>query len=214
MAEWDGVTKRDDYREAMVADRDRLADAARDGRWPDVFALLREHPWVNRGRVGGRSAFTPLHQAAWHGAPVDVVRKLLDLGAWRTIRAANGQRPLDVADERGHHHLRELLQPAPKHPLSDAVADGMREQLHLLIRGRIPELYEKSRLWLPQVEPLTELDEPTLWFPVPGLYGGFSIELSDHELTVRSWCRVAGGWAQTHRVTRDTIQLLESGWDI
>ncbi|HEY4456820.1 MAG TPA: hypothetical protein VGN81_21085 [Pseudonocardiaceae bacterium] len=212
--EWDGVTKRDVYREPLVAERDRLADAAKAGRWPDVLALVRAHSWANRTRLGGASAFTALHQAAWHGAAEDVVRELVDLGAWRTIRATNRQRPIDIAEERGHRHLRDILKPAPKHPLPETVCTGMEEQLHLLIRGRIPKLYWESELRLPQVEPITELDETTLWFPVPGLYGGFNIELSGHELTVQSWNRVHGGWAQTHRVTEDTIQLVESGWDI
>lgn len=212
--EWDGVGNRDSYREPIVVQRDRLADAAGEGRWPDVLALLRDRSWANCVRLGGTSGFTPLHQAAWHGAEVAVVLELIELGAWRTIRAANRQRPVDVAEEKGHRHLLDVLRPAPKHPLPDAVSAGMQEQLHLLIRGRIPKLYLENRLRLPQIEPLTELDEPKLWFPVPGLYGGFSIELGGAELTVRSWNRVHGGWAQTHRITRDTIQLVESGWDI
>jgi hypothetical protein len=212
--EWDGVTKRDVYREPVVAERDRLADAAVAGRWPDVFELLRTHPWANRTRLGGTSAFTPLHQAARHGAAEDVVRQLVELGAWRSIRTVTGQRPIDLAEERGHRHLAEILLPAPVHLLPDAVCTGLQEQLHLLIRGRIPQLYVDGALRLPQVEPITELDDPTLWFPVPGLYGGFRIELSGQELTVQSWNRVHGGWAQTHRITQDTIALLESGWDI
>lgn len=213
-AEWDGVTLRSDYHDIHVADRDRLADAARDAEWTEVLRRLREMPWVNRSRVGGKSAFAPLHQAAWHGADPGVVRALVELGAWRTLRASNGQRALDIATDRGHDHLLDLLRPAPEHPVDDTVRSGLEDQLHLLIRGRVPRLVTEHRLRLPQLEPLTELTSSKLWFPVPGMYGGFAITLHDNELTVDSWCRVAGGSAQTHRITADSIHLVNSGWDI
>jgi hypothetical protein len=212
-AEWDGVVNRSDWQAEVLSDRDRLADAAKAGQWPEMFAVLAQHPWVNRARPGGGSCFAPLHQAAWHGADPAVIHGLLDLGAWRTLRAGDGRRAVDIAEQRGHHRLVEILRPVPVHPVPDAVLDGLREHLHLLIHGRIPRLTTEHELRLPQVAPLTELAPPALWFPVPGLYGGFSIALSGEELTVKSWNRVQGGWARTHLVTADGIRLLESGWD-
>jgi len=212
--EWDGVTDRSNLKPEVLADRDRLADAARAARWPVVFDILARRSWVNRARPGGDRGFTALHQAAWHGADPEVVQRLLDLGAWRTLRADNRQRAVDVAEQHGHHHLVAILRPVAVHPLPDDVVAGLREHLHLLIRGRIPRLVTELRLRLPQVEPLTELAAPRFWFPVPGLYGGFDIELTGRELTVKSWNRVHGGWARTDLVTADGIRLLESGWDI
>ena len=52
-------------------------------------------------RPGGHSRYTVLHQAAHGGAPVAVVEQLLALGAWRTIRTACGERPVDVAGAGG-----------------------------------------------------------------------------------------------------------------
>lgn len=212
-AEWDGVTIRSDYTETNVADRDRLADAARTAHWPEVLRILAEHPWVNLPRVGGRTGFAPLHQAAWHGADPEITGRLVRLGGWRTLRGNDGRRPIDIAEERGHHQLLDILRPDPVQQLPEDVLAGLEEQLYLLIRGRVPDLVTEHRLRLPQLAPLTELTVPRLWFPVPGMYGGFSIELARAELTVRSWNRVFGGWAQTHRVTANSIHLVESGWD-
>lgn len=59
-------------------------------------------------------------------------------------------------------------------------------------------------LRLPELEPLQELERPTMWFPVPGMYGGFSYELSTVSdalvLISTSWSRVMGG-GQCHMVS-------------
>jgi hypothetical protein len=107
----------------------------------------------------------------------------------------------------------EILRPAPVHPLPDDVLDGLEQQLHLLIRGRVPGLVTEHRLFLPQVGPLTELDPPQMRFPVPKMHGSFNIELRGEELTVHSFNRVGGGSGQTHLVTVDSIKLLESDQD-
>ncbi|MFF5492157.1 hypothetical protein [Streptomyces aquilus] len=56
--------------------RHRLADAARDADWATAFRALEEvrakvnAHWVTCARLDGPNGYTPLHQAAWHGAPV------------------------------------------------------------------------------------------------------------------------------------------------
>jgi hypothetical protein len=53
MPEWDGATLRTTYKEGYQAKRDALADAARDGDWPEVFTRLDEHPGLlNTGPPG------------------------------------------------------------------------------------------------------------------------------------------------------------------
>jgi hypothetical protein len=211
---WDGRSLRTAYRDHEVARRNGIADAARDGQWHHVFRLLGSGADVNQARLGGREGFTPLHQAARHGAPLEVAQRLIDLGAWRTLWTYAGKTAQDIARERGHQHLVQILQPVILHPLADDIIRDLERQLHLLIRGRSAELVLKWQLQLPPLPPLTELVVPKLWFPVPGQYGGFSIELHGDELKVSSWNRVIGGWAQTHRITHDTIQLTEEGWDL
>jgi hypothetical protein len=145
-----------------------------------------------------------------------VVNRLIDLGAWRTLRTRTHERlrPVDIAEQRGHHHLVELLRPVLVHPVPEEVLDGLEQQLRLLICGRIPRLVTEHKLRLPQLDPLTELDPAQMHFPVPMMYGGFNMELRREELTVSSFNRVRGGWAQTHLITADSIRLLESGWDL
>lgn len=205
--EWDGATLRTSSSPPEVARRDRIADAARDGHWPHLLGLLDSRS-VNLVRLGAADGFASLHHVAWHGAPVEVAQRLVELGAWRLLRTTAGQTPLAIARQRGHQHLLDVLAPVVRHPVADDVLRGLEEHLHLLIRGRVAELVLKWQLRLPQLAPLTELTEPKLWFPVPPLYGGFAIELQGDELEVKSWNRVVGGWERTHRVTRDAVRQV------
>jgi hypothetical protein len=208
---WDGRTLRSSYSADVVRGRDQLADDARAGRWPDMLELLAERPWwVNSSRLGGRSAAAPLHQVAWHGADPFIVERLLVLGAWRTLRTNMGLRAVDIAERRGHKHLMEILRPVPVHPVPEQVLSGLEQHLRLLIYGRAPGLILAHRLRPPELGPLTEQDLPQMRFLVPKMHGGFNIELQGEELTVHSFNRVRGGWAQTHLVTMDSIKLLES----
>ena len=109
--DWPGVLDPDVLNEELVEHSHHLADAARAGRWDTLLDLVEEDGarGVNQWRIGGTSWFTPLHQAAWLGAPVDVVERLLRAGAWRSLRTAEGDRPIDLARTRGHLHLLEAL---------------------------------------------------------------------------------------------------------
>ncbi|KAG2449697.1 hypothetical protein HYH02_005225 [Chlamydomonas schloesseri] len=54
------------------------------------------------------------------------------------------------------------------------------------------------------------------YVPVPGMYGGFSFEFEqigpDPVLVSESWCRVAGGSGQRHRITLQGTELVEEGF--
>jgi hypothetical protein len=202
--EWDGATLRNTYHPDELLLRDQIADAARDGQWARFFEIVG--PRINRVRPGDAEGIAPLHQAAVQGAPADVVRQLVERGAWRWLKTNSGHTAQQLAAQRSHTHLADLLRPSTRRSVTRDVLGDLEEQLHLLIRGRAAELVLKWQLRLPRLAPLTEMSEPTLWFPVPELHGGFAIELQDTELEVKSWNRVAEGWARTHRVTRDTIR--------
>lgn len=211
-SEWIAAHDRDEYKDDFLAAADAVADAARDGRWDALFTAL-ESSWMsasspNVWRPGGASGFTPLHQAAWHGAPVDVVERLVDLGAWRTLRATNTKRAVDVARDRGHDHLVDALTPSPvfEHP-SPYTLDG---HLTGLIEARVrPAL--GLRLRYPQSAVVHETGD-TIWCPVPGMYGGFSLEPDGDALMVSSWIRVVGGSGQRHRIDTDGCHLIERGF--
>jgi hypothetical protein len=54
------------------------------------------------------------------------------------------------------------------------------------------------------------------WFPVPGMYGGFSYKLFSKNgkpvLNSSSWSRVVGGSGQRHEITEDGYVLMEEGF--
>ncbi|TDE98684.1 ankyrin repeat domain-containing protein [Occultella glacieicola] len=213
---WQGVLDRGDLKDTYVAKVDRLADAARDGQWEAVFRLSDELDLgVNVWRVGGESLYTPLHQAAWHGAGTTVVERLLSLGAWRTLRTAAGENAHDIARRRGHAHLLESLAPTERSLGRLDELTALDTRLRDLVESRIrPHI--GTRLRFPQTSVLTEVKDTMLrqrmGFPVPGMYGGFEITLVTAGLRVVSSSRVAGGSGQEHLVTRDGVLLIDEGF--
>ena len=99
---WQGVLDTSVMADDLVSAGHRLADAAKAGNWPAVMKVLdREWSWlvINQWRPGGTAWFTALHQAAWHGAPTEVVAELLDRGSLRSLRDSKGRTAFDVAAE-------------------------------------------------------------------------------------------------------------------
>jgi hypothetical protein len=194
-----------------------LADAAKASRWALVFELLSQDPeWVNSSRPDGTALFAPIHQAAYVGAPRDVVERLIAMGAWRTLQNARGERPVDVAERRQQNQLRDLLEPSLRRRVPTGVLMKIQTHFHAVIRGRAEGLVTGQALPLPELEVLLELEEPRIWFPVPGMYGGFSYWLerdgADARLVAESWCRVAGGSGQRHQITSGGSRLVDEGF--
>jgi hypothetical protein len=221
-AAWPGVLDPGLLKPEAAARGQRLSDAAKAGRWPEVFEVL-DLAWVdvNQSRLGGSSWFAPLHQAAWHGAPASVASDLLARGALRSLPARDGRTPYDVASERGHAHLLDLLTP-PQTSLTPERAADLDRGLASLIDGRltppggIAESYAKplrDSLRYPPVAVLPEVEGQRVWFAVPGMYGGFSVALMKGDyLYVESWIRVVGGSGQAHVVTHEGVTLVEEGF--
>src|SRR5438045_3318871 len=135
---WDGITRAEALTDSAVTARSALADAAKAYNWSRVFEIVSEHRgWVNSCRLGGKSLFAPLHQAAHAGAPVEVVHRLIEMGAWRTLQNARGERPVAVAERKGHHHLREVLEPVLEHRVPLGVLLQIQSHFHEVIRGRV-----------------------------------------------------------------------------
>lgn len=111
---------------------------AYEGQWSALLALLAEQP----ERVNSASepkGYTPLHQAAWHGASLAVVGKLLALGADPTLRTHDR-----------HQSARDIA--ANKHP--------GRDDLHYLLLER--------RRTLAQLMRKIAAETPTLFEPYDG----------------------------------------------
>lgn len=220
---WLGVLDPSLWTESFVADGHRLADAAKAGDWTTVLEMLRTDPHlgVNRWRPGSPKWFTVLHQAAWHGAPTSVVSALLEHGALRSLRDAKGRTPQDVAAERGHAEtLGEMLAPPPS-PLDDERIAILDQRLADVIDGRIREGqldrgYSggelRSALRYPPVGMMHEAPGWSVWFAVPGMYGGFHITLRQGYLESSSLCRVVGGSGQLHVITHEGVVLADEGF--
>ncbi|WP_431228737.1 ankyrin repeat domain-containing protein [Burkholderia contaminans] len=215
---WDGITGVGVLDDAQVASRHALADAARNGDWATMLdCIAKEHKLVNATRLGGKSLYTPLHQAAYNGAPKEVVTELLQLGAWRMLRDAQGARPVDLAEQRGHRHLIDLLTPQPRRFVPAETLRDIQRHFHEMMLGRIAHL-RVDALRLPELEPLLELDAlaDSVWFGVPGMVGGFSYALhadgAAAVLVSKSWSRVVDGSGQRHEITAHGCTLVEEGF--
>ncbi|MFC8797595.1 hypothetical protein ACFT2C_07660 [Promicromonospora sp. NPDC057138] len=200
---WDGTERR--LPKAVAQ-----ADAARRGDWEQVLKFSRETEMgPNTWRPGGKSRFTSLHQAAWHNAPIEVVEELLDLGAWRTLRTTEGRTAYDIARSKGHTRLLPHLVPTAD-PFGAKMRLLLDEQLKTLVDSQIRPHITTALLY-PQTSVLNELTD-TLWFPVPGMYGGFKIAPASEGLEVASWSRVVEGSGQEHLVTPDGSTRIDEGY--
>lgn len=199
------------FKEPFLGHRHELADAARHGNWEEVFRLL-DAKSVNSWRPGGPSWFTPLHQAARLGAPTEVAQRLITQGAWRTMQNKAGETPGEVARVYSHDHLEQPLTPDSRVIANPDLWPKLDRWLAALIESRIrPQL--TIRLRHPQSSVLAEMPEgATLWMPVPGMYGGFSIQLLRSYLFVQSSIRIVEGSGQAHVVTTEGYTMVEEGF--
>lgn len=215
---WQGVLDTSVMADDLVRAGHLLADAAKVGDWLVAMKVLdQEWKWlvVNQWRPGGTAWFTVLHQAAWHGAPTEVVMELLIRGSLRSLRDSKGRTAFDVATEHNHiSELGELLQPPPS-PLAPQQIQALDARLAELIDGRIKgRLYEGELplvLRYPPVETLHEVPGHRVFFPMPGKYG-FLIELQCGGLEVKSWCGFVEGSGQAHLVTPEGSVLVDQGF--
>ena len=215
--EWDGTTKSDGLQDKEVAIRHTLAEAARQYDWQKTLEILNERPdLVNATRPDGRSLYTPFHQSAHGGAPAEVVQQMIDMGAWRTLRTADDERAIDIAKRKGYEKLSQLLAPVYRARIAHLTLQKIQAHFHEIILGRAGDLVQKYRLRLPELETLLEIEHPRMWFPVPGMYGGFSywidVEGEDAKLVSKSWCRVVGGSGQRHEITSKEGKLVDEGF--
>ncbi|CAA7615066.1 ankyrin repeat domain-containing protein [Magnetospirillum sp. SS-4] len=216
---WDGVMGVPENANAdALAMRHELADAAKSADWNKLLTMIGESPeLINAIRPGGNFHYTPLHQAAYSGAPVAVIRRLLDLGASRTLKNRDGETAQEIARRRGHAEIEKLLAPERRVQIDPDVLSRIQGQFHRLIRGRANWLIEEGCIRLPDLECLTELEQgKRVWFAVPGMHGGFLYWFSDEKgteacLCVESWCRVADGSERGHLVYADRVMQTMTG---
>lgn len=212
--QWEGRTQAQSFHKNIAALRHSLADAAKLFNWNEVLKIINDQPsLINATRPDGQSLYTPLHQAAYGNAPLTVVKQLINNGAWRTLRNSDGKRAVDIARQKGHFELIHWLEPEYKTEVPLSTLLGVQSHFHEIINGRSIQLVEKHKLRLPELEPMLELENPEMWFPVPGMYGGFNYKLvvwdSDVILLSKSWSRVVGGSGQFHVITSQGVKLID-----
>lgn len=99
--------------------------------------------------------------------------------------------------------------------MSDHPLAPLEHHFHALIRERAGDLITGD-LILPSLADLADAPDRTAWFPVPGMYGGFSYRLAGEEeapmLIVENWCRVVEGSGERHEVTGEGYRLVEKGF--
>jgi hypothetical protein len=92
----------------------------------------------------------------------------------------------------------------------------VQELFHGLIRERTRGGGIKVPLNLPKIATNTTTKDEPNWFPIDGMYGGFSywIELERDEpiLHTKSWSRIVGGSGQYHIITPNGIRLIDEGF--
>ncbi len=232
---WRGILDPDQLFDDDVSAGHQLADAAKVGDWPTVFDLLddvEQHVDINWWRPGGTKWFTVLHQAAWHGAPNEVAAELIRRGALKSLTDARGRTAYDIRCERDlkANHPKDIaaqqrkslvlrtryLKPPPS-PLVPYAIRALDWHLAEVIDSRICGVLYDGRdpqrvLRYPPVGILHEVPGQRIWFPVPGMYGGFDITLVQDYLDVKSWSRVVGGSGQAHVVTKEGAILTDEGF--
>ncbi|WP_257231518.1 ankyrin repeat domain-containing protein [Streptomyces sp. Rer75] len=204
--EWGAIIDPERFNDWYRKERDRLSDMARDADWNGLFEeLLDRQPGpgrVNLPRIGNRTGFAPLHQAAWHGAAFAVVSRLIAHGAWRTQRTRDGRRAVDVARERGHTHLLQLLEPVVVRQLPSP-PEMLEHRFHSLLQARIGPCFEETEHLLPPLAPLTEGPAIEITFTVWGLMGGVTYRLEEDHLHVHIHSRMDADDGEHYRVTPD-----------
>jgi hypothetical protein len=79
---------------------ENVAELAFHGKWSELLTFLRRHPDLANTESKSKG-YTPLHQAAWHGADLSVVGELLSIGADRALKTYyRGQTAQEIAKEK------------------------------------------------------------------------------------------------------------------
>lgn len=83
---------------------EQVRKSAFEGNWAVLLPILRQHPDLINTSTSPKN-YTPLCQAAWHGATLDVVGQLLISGADRTHKTYKNQTAFEIAKLRHPERL-------------------------------------------------------------------------------------------------------------
>ncbi len=143
--------------------------------------------------------------------------KPIENGGYASLNPPYQGRIDGIKADEYHYNKRSKMIPIQDRPEDTLLK--IEHYFHQLIRERAGYFIRRQQLELPQLPQLTATllaNKSPDWFPIPGMYGGFSYELKTLEnemvLITESWCRVVGGSEQKHQITTQGIELLEEGF--
>lgn len=206
-SQWDGLVRAEMLGSDSTAYRRQLFDAAERYDWQGLFGLLARFPemspsyQINLVRPDGGSWNTFLHHAVQGNASSEVVKELVARGHLRSIRNADGERPVDLATRLERNHLVPWLEPVVKHSVPEKKLAALETQFHELIRKDSAWRKYGDELRLPTLEVLLEREDLLMTFQIPWKWGGFVYRL--HKVPFPN-----GMWA-----TRDDWVLLVRGFE-
>lgn len=160
------------------------------------------------------SASSPLHWLSWEQA-----LEALEAYPWRSltpIRMSAAHADRLQAAYRNRSAPRNAGDQWDRLFAQTASILAVERNLHRLMQLRASNLIKEHGVMLPGLTaPADATDEPE-WFPIPGMYGGFSYRWAADSagpiLVVESWNRVVGGSGQRHHVTAIGCTLVEDGF--
>lgn len=207
-----------------------LTNSSTEDEWKDVLeeiSLFRQY--VCNYKESSESPFpdkrwTLQHHAAFHRAPKNIVEAMKKKHFALSFTDSNGKLPKDHVPAEAEDQYRDLF--TPKYDMAHLDFQKLakiEKNFHEVILSRAEKLVKEHNLVLPLLTVILEQrelsGEEKVWCAIPGMYGGFSIELFLNEegsnvehLETRSWCRVVGGSGQSHKCTADKWELIDEGF--
>ena len=206
------------FNERVSKNNKTISDLTYSYAWPNVIEELKNSPdMVNTCRYPKNNSetaklYTPLHQAANGRARKEVFEELLKLGASKTLKTEKGETAYDIAKRLGmSEDILKLIEVPEEVIKNQEEIQKMEKGLHEVIKGRVGELITKNGQSLPQLAYLYEFGQ--FYYPVPGMYGGFSVSKHEKGIQSESWIRVCGGSGERHVVDRSgNVTLEEEGF--
>ena len=206
------------YRGNVSVDHKKVADLGSTNKWEELVELLKDRQdLVNSCRLpvdksSSVDLCTPLHYAAKGGAPMKVFEELVKLGASKTLKDSSGQTAYDIGKSIGlSEDILRVIEVPKEVTEKETEIQKIESGLHKVIRNRVDDLITQHGQQLPEVAFLYEFGD--IWYPVPGMYGGFNISRHDDGIQAVSFCRVAGGSGQRHVIDREgNVELVEDGF--
>ena len=130
------------------------------------------------------------------------------------MKTATGESAYDIATTKVlNPDILELLKMPKKIKQNAIEIEKMEKGLHKVIEGRVEKLIKDNGQALPQLALLFE--KGSFYYPVPGMYGGFSVSEHEKGIQADSWIRICGGSEENHLIERDgTITLLPNEYPL